>query len=74
MYSTLLILQRDVLQHTSFTCYIEKFAGSKPFPTQRTNDLYVGWGFYKHKERKAVHRTTCSLACRPLEHKDWKKC
>ncbi|MCL4147136.1 UNVERIFIED_CONTAM: hypothetical protein GTU68_028688 [Idotea baltica] len=53
---------------------MEKFAGSMPFPTQRTNDLYVGWGSYKHKERHAVNRTTCPLACRPSEHKDWDKC
>ncbi|KAF2347326.1 hypothetical protein FHG87_021918, partial [Trinorchestia longiramus] len=44
------LVQDDVLEHDSYNC--KDHPASKPFPTQREEWTYCGWGPYKAKERQ----------------------
>ncbi|XP_068233994.1 uncharacterized protein [Palaemon carinicauda] len=57
--------------HDSYSC--NQFRGSKPFPTQRYNDTYVGQkSLLKYFRRMALK--PCHVNCRPKNHKDWLYC
>ncbi|XP_064095620.1 uncharacterized protein LOC135207719 [Macrobrachium nipponense] len=67
-------IKSDVMQHSSYNCQQEGLTNSLPFPTQRIDGLYCGWGPFKFKERKRVFMTKCPEQCRPKAHKKWVYC
>ncbi|XP_047739499.1 uncharacterized protein LOC125178840 [Hyalella azteca] len=66
------LMQGDLVEHDSYHC--EDHPGSIPFPTQRQEWQYCGWGAYKAVERNVVFRTRCPKACRPKDHPRWIWC
>ena len=65
---------KDSLQHDSYTCSYKKFNENfktRPFPTQRRDQLYVGWGPIKGKPNKTGIKP-CPKKCRRKQ--DWMYC
>lgn len=56
--------------HDSYHC--EKFKDSKPFPTKRQGDCFVG-GINCNRSATAVI-LNCPKECRPKNHQDWLTC
>ncbi|XP_018015586.1 uncharacterized protein LOC108672433, partial [Hyalella azteca] len=65
-------MQGDLMEHDSYHCEI--YPGSLPFPTQRREWRYCGWGPYKASKRTIVFKKQCPMACRPKDHPDWTWC
>ncbi|XP_071519630.1 uncharacterized protein [Panulirus ornatus] len=68
------VIKKDVLQHDSYNCRYEDHKGARPFPVQRKDGLYCGWGSFKTRERRVVLRTPCPKECRPQAHPSWTHC
>ncbi|XP_045605224.2 uncharacterized protein [Procambarus clarkii] len=64
-----------VLAHDSYFCGNPHFRShhrSQPFPTQRQDHYFVGWGPTRDHELPGV--TKCPSLCRPPQHQDWLYC
>lgn len=58
---------QSCLQHDSYSCTFAKFNAyhkTQPFPTQRQNGLYVGWGPIKTLETNSTGIKACPRKCR----------
>ncbi|KAK4295457.1 hypothetical protein Pmani_031977 [Petrolisthes manimaculis] len=58
--------------HDSYTC--QRFPGSQPFPSQRSNFTFVGQRSYRGRYRWETTHTQCPVNCRPKLHQDWLYC
>lgn len=61
--------------HDSYFCRTKVFLAdhrSLPFPTQRQGTDFVSWGILRDEERSGIIK--CPIACRPVQHRDWKYC
>lgn len=67
-------IKDNVMAHDSFTC--NGFKGSKPFPTKRDGENFVGMQGYKtnYKLKGIKLKGTCPIICRPKDHQDWELC
>ncbi|XP_042855238.1 uncharacterized protein LOC122242091 [Penaeus japonicus] len=70
------VARTNVLNHDSFTCvkWRREHGPAVPFPTQRVEGTYCGWGTYKVAEAKLVAKSECPVECRPKDHQDWTRC
>ncbi|XP_042855242.1 uncharacterized protein LOC122242092 isoform X2 [Penaeus japonicus] len=70
------VARTSVLNHESFTCkkWRREHGPAVPFPTQRVEGTYCGWGTYKVAEAKLVAKSECPVECRPKDHQDWTRC
>ncbi|KAL7644100.1 UNVERIFIED_CONTAM: hypothetical protein RMT77_004923 [Armadillidium vulgare] len=65
------VAKDDILQHDSFLCGIH--SGSKPFPTKRVVNVYVGWGPHgKEGPLRTFQKKDCPPKCR--KHLSWTRC
>ena len=64
-----LIKSRSII-HDSYTC--KNYENSKPFPTKRVADCFIGDSDMAGCGNKTFHE--CPVACRPDNHQDWIFC
>ncbi len=64
------VIKSKALVHDSYYCQDI----GRPFPTQRQNFTYVGFGPTKSYAAKLIQAQRCPLDCRPERHKDWEYC
>ena len=65
---------KNSVQHDSYSCHFEKFNSfhpTVPFPTQRRDNLYVGWGHVKGFKNNTGIKP-CPKQCRL--HSEWRYC
>ena len=63
------------LIYDSYKCKKPAYQGklkSRPYPTQRIGQKYVGSGPTKERLMRKLRK--CPLECRPVEHKNWTSC
>ncbi|XP_068201523.1 uncharacterized protein [Palaemon carinicauda] len=65
-------VQHDGIFHDAFTCM--RYPGSRPFPTKRNGDTYVGMRTYRKTYELDGIRRTCPEICRPINHQEWEFC
>lgn len=58
--------------HDSYKCMT--YLDSKPFPTRRQVDDFVGSVVVSVTSQKKIEILKCPVECRPVEHKDWEFC
>ena len=65
---------KNSVQHDSYSCNFNKFNTydhTQPFPTQRRDNLYVGWGQVKSPQNRTGIKP-CPKKCRL--HSNWTFC
>lgn len=62
----------NTLAHDSYTCHL--FPDSRPFPSQREENTFVGIRFYRFEYANRYPKKPCPAQCRPPDRQNWIFC
>ena len=66
------LIKEKSMIHDSYFCQLYDTKNSKPFPSRRIGNCFVG-GFTEFCKHNDTYYE-CPVECRPKEHTDWKTC